>query len=192
MVRESVTIAECVELLNRILGVDPGAITGLIGMKMLCDKALADIPGIELGLSTGAPGGPYDGKPMVGLLGVLNGLFGADGPEGGPYQGHGVVCAVLDGGRIVRFEDARELRMLPSSVVPEMDAVNRMRAWTGDIAELAKTAREAVARGEDPVTAINNAQHGIRIARENEEATAVVAPEASAPAAQASAEVPDA
>jgi len=115
MIRESVTIAECIELLNSAVEADPSALTALTCLRVCCNQRLAGHPSIQVGFGEGSA----SGFMQVGLLGILNGLFGADGPEAGPYEGHGPICAVLDQGCIARFEDARKLRTLQPAVAPE-------------------------------------------------------------------------
>jgi hypothetical protein len=66
-------VKHAINLLNEAFKMDPEAINKLVGSRVKCNKELADHPTIQvLG----------EGDPMtftVGLLGILNGIFGKDG-----------------------------------------------------------------------------------------------------------------
>lgn len=91
-----------VDVLNELLALDRPAITALVERRWSCNKALGDHPTCQVtktqyGLS-------------VGLLGVLNALFGAD------EEGWGTLCGVFeDDGTLTRFE--RTKRTLPKNPV---------------------------------------------------------------------------
>lgn len=76
MVKESVTIDEVIEFLNEILAVDEDAIYDLVETRVACNPALANHPTVQVSLQ--------DGKYTVGLLGILNGIFGTDEDGCGP------------------------------------------------------------------------------------------------------------
>lgn len=80
-------IDAAIAVLNQALEADPEAVAGLVNHRVPCNAKLAAHPTIQVG-----PDG-------VGLLGILNGLFGAD------PRGWGFICAVLsEDGTILRFE----------------------------------------------------------------------------------------
>lgn len=74
-----------------MLKADPVAVSGLVGQRVACNETLADHPTCQVG---GGDEGPW----RVGLLGVLNGIFGrVNGP------GH-IAAVVEENGRVMRFE----------------------------------------------------------------------------------------
>ena len=83
MIKETVTIEDCVNFLNDFCRNDQNSLTNLIEMRVICNKRLADHPSIQVGL--------HEGRFRVGLLGVLNGLFGFD-----PKDNFGAIAAVYD------------------------------------------------------------------------------------------------
>lgn len=87
MIKESITVDDVVTLLNEALGLDREAIDTLVGTRVLCNSALASHPTIQV-MGSQMTGGPQPYR--VGLLGVLNGLFGIDD------KGFGPIAAVFD------------------------------------------------------------------------------------------------
>lgn len=83
MIKESITPDEAIELLNSAIKADKAAIDNLVNARVACNLELADHPTIQVGC--------YGGKGCnVGLLGILNGLFGiAD-------DGWGCIAAVFE------------------------------------------------------------------------------------------------
>jgi hypothetical protein len=94
MIRESVTIDETIVLLNQALALDRVAMTQLMDARVRCSLALADHPTIQaasseeavrLGVVTS------DEQPCaVGLLGIVNGLFGSSA------DGYGAIAMQVD------------------------------------------------------------------------------------------------
>jgi len=68
--REKVTLGQTVIFLNQLLKADPEAIQKLLVSRVPCGDRLANHPAVQV-LSTAS-------GPMIGLLGILNGLFGKD------------------------------------------------------------------------------------------------------------------
>lgn len=93
--RETVTINEVIEILNEAIKLDTPAIAALIANRVPCNEGLADHPSIQCG--------SQHGGYWVGMLGVINGLFGVD------EHGWGAIASVFeedgspDGRRLVRF-----------------------------------------------------------------------------------------
>lgn len=79
--KNSVTIQEVLALLNAITLTDPKAATELINARVPCNEELANHPTIQVGKDD-------DGQIVVGILGVLNGLFGTDDRGMGPIAVH--------------------------------------------------------------------------------------------------------
>lgn len=101
MIRWQVNINDVVNLLNDALKVDPQAVTALINTRVQCNNELADHPTIQVGL--------FDGEYRVGLLGILNGIFGIADDGWGPI-------AVIIGadGIVTGFQQCRSAEVEPS------------------------------------------------------------------------------
>lgn len=69
MIRSSVTVDRVLEVLNRAVEADPEAMHSLIEHRVYCNDRLAVDPDIQVAVQP-------DHKQTVGLLGLLNGLFG--------------------------------------------------------------------------------------------------------------------
>ena len=91
MIKQSVTLEETIEFLNQVLGLSQEAITKLFFVHIPCSEALAEHPSVQV----------RGTEPCVGLLGILNGLFGCD------EEGWGPIAAVVDQSGIIRFERTR-------------------------------------------------------------------------------------
>jgi hypothetical protein len=76
---KSATAQDVISLLNEASKLDPVAIRALVEHRVLCNCDLADHPTIGVGCTE-------DGDPLVGMLGVINGLFGADEDAHGPVH----------------------------------------------------------------------------------------------------------
>lgn len=80
-----VDVDRVIEFLNSLVELDQEAIEKLIEARVFCNEALADHPTVQVGTYHS------DSKlPKVGMLGILNGMFGAD------TQRWGYICAVYD------------------------------------------------------------------------------------------------
>ncbi len=89
MVKNEITTQETVDFFNLLLAIDRQAITALFSMRMACNTDLADHETVQVGVE-----GNY---AQVGMIGVLNGLFGKD------QHGWGHISADYDNGMIVKF-----------------------------------------------------------------------------------------
>lgn len=67
---EPITVEQAIGRLNEINEMDPTVLPALINFRVPCNQALADHPTVQVGHG-------QDGYE-VGLLGILNGIFGAD------------------------------------------------------------------------------------------------------------------
>lgn len=91
MLKQSITPEDVVVLLNEAILSDSKAVGMLIAARVPCNDRLADHSTIQVGL--------IDGKYRVGLLGMLNGMFGID------EDGYGPITAVFNGaGELVEFK----------------------------------------------------------------------------------------
>ena len=97
--RNEVTVSQVVELLNQALRIDEIAITNLIRTRVPCNKALAKHQTIQVGLQPGCdPDSDQFHEYEVGLLGLINGLFGIDEKQ------WGAIAAEMDkAGHICNF-----------------------------------------------------------------------------------------
>jgi hypothetical protein len=91
--RESVTLDEAVEFLNGLLALDRPAMAALLLNRVPCGEGLARHPTVQVMRRNGF---------QVGLLGVLNGLFGTD------ENGRGSITLRLKEGEIVAVERRAE------------------------------------------------------------------------------------
>lgn len=66
----SVTVDDAVAYLNELIELDRPAMAALIANRVPCNRALANHPTVQVG--------QRHGGFSVGMLGVLNGLFGVD------------------------------------------------------------------------------------------------------------------
>lgn len=82
MIKETVTIGEVIELLNDATKRDPEAIARLINIRTLCNESLSNHPTIQVS--------DEHGRDAVGLLGIINGIFGIDD------KGWGGIAALFD------------------------------------------------------------------------------------------------
>ena len=78
---------QCADLLNEALTLDPTAVATLVGMRVPCNKELADHSTVQV---------RQDGENTfsVGLLGLLNGIIGANSATNSGYLAatYEVVC----------------------------------------------------------------------------------------------------
>lgn len=89
-VKEKISLKETVNFLNELLKIDSIAITALFSMRISCNEALADHETVQVLVS----GGTYF---QVGIVGILNGLFGID------ENGWGHISVDYDDGKITGF-----------------------------------------------------------------------------------------
>jgi hypothetical protein len=96
MIRQALSPAEAVRILNELVVCDAQALQTLVEHRVTCNVALADHPEAQVGKT--------DGQWHIGLLGVLNALFGTLGSEAGTKEGWGALAGVYDDeGRLVNF-----------------------------------------------------------------------------------------
>lgn len=78
------TVDEAIEVLNRIHAADPTVLPSLIETRVWCNDALADDPTVQV-VEESDDCDPVHVGYRVGLLGVLNGIFGCDQETGFGY-----------------------------------------------------------------------------------------------------------
>jgi len=91
MIKTSITVQDACDVLNEALRLDPKAISNLVSCRVPCNSALAGHASIQVGSAEDIND---DTEHVVGLLGVLNGLFGTFDED--PKEGWGPITAVVD------------------------------------------------------------------------------------------------
>lgn len=91
MIKDTVTIKETVDFLNSILKIDPVSVTGILSCRISCNQALAVHESVQVGRVA-------DNYCEVGMIGILNGLFGID------KFGWGHISAEYRDGLIEKFK----------------------------------------------------------------------------------------
>lgn len=79
-----ITVQDAVRVLGEAFAADPKAMEALVEARVSCNEALSGHPTIQVQVRE-------DGSCEVGLLGILNGLFGIN------HDGRGHIEAVYDG-----------------------------------------------------------------------------------------------
>lgn len=92
MVKRSITAQDVCDFLNNMLELDPECTKALVTNRVKCNKAIADHPSIQVQQSSVL----YPNK--VGLIGILNGMFGIRADGTGP------ICFEFDKGKIIGFK----------------------------------------------------------------------------------------
>lgn len=86
MLQESVTVEHVIGILNDLVALDPEAMREIIESRVTCNEALAEHPTVQVGAT--------EEVYRVGMLGILNGIFGTI--EGGPKHGYGPITLAID------------------------------------------------------------------------------------------------
>lgn len=86
---EYVTAVGVIDFLNELVKIDAGALKMLIDHRVICNEELALHPTVQVRET--------DDCYLVGMLGILNGLFGVDENE------IGFITAVFQEGELVEF-----------------------------------------------------------------------------------------
>jgi hypothetical protein len=89
VIKASVTPQDVVDLLNQVVRLDPDFADSFFSMRKRCNDALADHPTIQSVADSLEPS-----DSMVGVLGLLNGLFGV--ADAGEKAGYGAVTMHCD------------------------------------------------------------------------------------------------
>lgn len=92
------TAHRAIEILNFIIENDPDAALALLETRFPCNEVVADHPSIQVQQKE-------DGTCEVGLLGILNGVAGSYGDEGGKFKGWGPVCVEYDENKPVKARE---------------------------------------------------------------------------------------
>lgn len=88
-------VDQAIEVLNRIHKADPTVMDALIRFRVPCNDEVRDDPTVQVGM--------ISGQAHVGILGIINGLFGTD------ENGWGFIYANFDGmGNLVDFSGKKD------------------------------------------------------------------------------------
>lgn len=90
-IKESVTVDEVIAILNRAIDEDIIAMTALFGVRVKCNEDLSNDPTIPVRSHE-------DDSVTVGVMGIINGLFGYD-----DKTGDGVIMGTGKEGALDRF-----------------------------------------------------------------------------------------
>ena len=97
MINETITIDRTIDFLNELIKIDKKAVFELLHLKTICNEELANHPTVQCGIEE-------DGTFSVGLLGILNGLFGII-EEDNEFYHWGMIAAIVDStqGEVSKF-----------------------------------------------------------------------------------------
>jgi hypothetical protein len=88
--KENISVKDVCELMNEMLEMDYSCTYNLVSIRVDCNEAILNHPTIQV---------QQIGKdsPKVGILGILNGLFGVNDDN------MGSISMMIDNGKIVTF-----------------------------------------------------------------------------------------
>jgi len=86
---ESVTLDQAIAYLNELVALDAYAVSELLETRVACNAALAEHPTAQVM--------EWEGTYRIGLMGVLNGLFGVNEHDWGP------ITFSWQAGKVLRF-----------------------------------------------------------------------------------------
>lgn len=97
MLKDKITIDEAIATLNEAIQADREAMTAMVETRFACNETLADHPTIQV-VQARDPRHP-DQPFLVGLLGIINGLFGVQDNGWGP-----IAAKLTADGMLMNFE----------------------------------------------------------------------------------------
>ena len=87
MIKESITIQEVADLLNSAVAADQETMQRLVELRLVCNQSLAEHETIQVKENS------EEGTMNVGILGIINGMFGVSDKGGALGAVYEVVCA---------------------------------------------------------------------------------------------------
>jgi len=103
MLKESISVDEVIAFLNELLEIDRPAIAALIANRVPCNERMLEHPTVQVQ--------PQHGGYHVGMLGILNGLFGTF--EEGRLAAWGPIMTIWDNGTLIGFKRTDSLAAEP-------------------------------------------------------------------------------
>lgn len=88
-IKKSVSVDDAIYLLNELLEFDPNAIGAMVANRVPCNEYLAEHYSVQVQ--------QLNGGYNIGLLGIINGLFGIDN------DGWGAITCEFDCGNLLKF-----------------------------------------------------------------------------------------
>ena len=115
MIAATITPQEAVNFLNELIALDGRLVTALFMRRLICGQEWADHPTVQVRRVAEVQEPPNDFAVYeVGMLGILNGMFGVD------EKGWGAIVAHLDDAdQIVRFNITEVGLKTPMATVDE-------------------------------------------------------------------------
>lgn len=100
MLRKQIKPKEVIVYLNNLLKIDRLAIEILFNIRVLCNGRLAKHPTVQVG--------KFSSRYAVGIVGIINGMFGVDGNEWG--------CIAID---LSKNNKIKKFRLVRKSDIPK-------------------------------------------------------------------------
>lgn len=96
MIKQFINVDDVIVLLNDLIELDKSTIHALVETRVTCNDSIKNHPTVQV-MSK-------DNVNEVGLIGIINGLFGT--LEGEKFYGYGPICAEFDDvtGDLIRFK----------------------------------------------------------------------------------------
>ena len=99
MIKDDVKLGEVIDFLNSLLNLDKNAVTALFSARTYCNNKIGAHPTVQIQEEPFSNILAFDENDnmlhyTVGILGILNGLFGVF--EEGSYTGCGPITAIWD------------------------------------------------------------------------------------------------
>lgn len=91
--KEQISIDDVVAFFNEMLELDSGVTNSLINNRTKCNDKFTDHPTIQVQQRVEDP------SPKVGILGIINGIFGINEHGFGP-----ICCEVDENNKIIKFK----------------------------------------------------------------------------------------
>lgn len=107
-IAEVVTLREVIHLLNNLIALDPIAVKNLVENRVVCNESLCEHETVQTMFD------PERKVCLVGVLGVINGLFGVY--DDGPKKGYGAIEAVYSDDKDEKILRFRRVKNVSASV----------------------------------------------------------------------------
>lgn len=135
---EFVSINEVIQFLNELLLIDSEAINKLLTIRVSCNKNLADHETVQvfkapLKVKPACADEPKT-IPVVGILGILNGMFGINSDKFGPIMilierktGKAIKFGLIDAKKMQAFKEQKlafKARQLIKKALPQLNNKN--------------------------------------------------------------------